>query len=569
MKRHFPILSWLPDYPKAWLKDDIVAGLTVGVMLIPQGMAYAMLAGMPPIYGLYAATIPLVIYAIFGTSRQLAVGPAALDALIVYAGVSAFAQAGSEHFISLAIALAFIQGLILVAFGIFRLGFLVNFLSRPVISGFTSAAALIIALSQLKHLLGVSLPNSKQPFVILSSAITSFSEWSWATILLGLGGIVLIKLVKKFQPKVPGALLAVGLSLLVVYLFRLDGLGVKIVGKVPEGLPEFALPHLSLEVLSDLLPLAFTLALIAFMEAISVAKAIQAKHRNYTIDPNQELIALGMSNVLGSLFQSFSVTGGLSRTAVNNQAGAKTGLAAIISATLIALTLLFLTPVFYYLPRAILASIIMVAVLGLMDFSFPKLLLRTDKRDLLMLLVTFLSTLFLGIANGIAVGILLSIVMVIFRSAKPHMAQLGRIKNSSYYRNIDRFKEAEIFDDVLIVRCDAQLFFANAIYFRDQVLSWAEPRSVLKRVIIDAQPINNIDSSAMHVLNELTQHFAEHNIQVSFAGVKGPVRDQFHKAKFDQTNSNVEFYMNVHEAVENHFELMEKPPQAYVRQAND
>ncbi len=390
-------------------------------MLIPQGMAYAMLAGLPPIYGFYAALMPLIIYAIFGTSRQLAVGPVAMDSLLVLSDVGAFAAVGSEHFIEVALLLALIEGFILLMLGVLRMGFLVNFL----ISGFTSAASLIIGLNQLKHILGISLPSSNHLHTILLSAFQGVSEWNWISIALGIGGIILIKSLKKVNNKIPAALVIVVVSIVAAYVFNLDVQGVKIVGVIPTGLPSFHVPNIDLELIPKLIPIGLTLTLVAFLEAISVAKAVHSKHRDYKIDPNQELKALGLSNIIGSLFQSFSVMGGFSRTAVNDQSGAKTGLASIINALLIAFTLLFLTPLFYYLPNAILASIIMVAVSGLFDFKEAIRLWKTERRYLLMLIITFVATLSLGIANGIGLGVVMSLMLVTYKSAYPHMAKLG------------------------------------------------------------------------------------------------------------------------------------------------
>ena len=347
MKKYLPILTWISTYKKAWLSNDIAAGLTIGVMLVPQGMAYAMIAGLPPVYGLYAAMVPQVIYAIFGTSRQLAVGPVAMDSLLVAAAVTMIAEVGTDQYIVLAILLAFMMGSVQLLLGLFRMGFLVNFLSKPVISGFTSAAALIIGLNQLKHLLGVDIARSNYIHTILYDAYQQWSSINIIALAIGIGGILVLKNVKRLHKAIPGALVVVILGILVVQFLALDQSGVKIVGLVPEGLPEFAVPNLGSAHFNKLIPAALTLALIAFMEAVSVAKAIQAKHKGeYEIDANQELIGLGMGNVVGSFFGSFPTTGGFSRSAVNDQAGAKTNLAAIISAALIALTLLFLTPLF-------------------------------------------------------------------------------------------------------------------------------------------------------------------------------------------------------------------------------
>ncbi len=465
MSKYFPVSEWLPDYKKTDLKGDLSAGLTVGVMLIPQGMAYSMLAGLPPIYGLYAATIPLILYAMFGTSRQLAVGPVAMVALLIATGVSELAVAGSQEYIVYAITLALMVGMIQLTMGVFRLGFLVNFLSHPVISGFTSAAALIIGLSQLKHLLGVEIPRSHFIHEIINNAFMQSDKIHIPTLVLGLSGIILILGLKKIKKSIPGSLFAVIFGIIAVSLFNLDSSGVAIVREVPEGFPSPSIPAYSIMSMKELLPIALTISLVGFMESIAVAKAIQSKHKNYEVDSNQELIGLGLANIGGAFFQSFPVTGGFSRTAVNDQAGARTGLASIISASLIILTLLFLTPLFYYLPKAILASVIMVAVVGLIDIKEAKHLWKTDRRDFTMMTVAFIATLTLGIEQGIALGVILSLAFIIYKSAYPHIAQLGMIKGTGEYMNIARFQDAIQREDVLIVRYDAQLFFANTAFF--------------------------------------------------------------------------------------------------------
>ena len=405
LKSVFPILDWLPNYKKAWLKGDIVAGLTVGVMLIPQGIAYALIAGLPPIYGLYTAMIPQIVYAIFGTSRQLAVGPAAMDSLIIAAGVATLAQIGTDQFIEFAILLALMMGVLQIVFGMFRLGFLVNFLSKPVISGFTSAAALIIGLNQLNNLLGVDIERNNRLQDLLSEVIRHINEIHWITSVIGVLSIITIIIIKKYAKRIPASLVVVIISIVVVKFFHLGNMGVAIIGEIPQGLPEFRIPHFNKQILTDLLPIAFTLSLIAFLEAISIAKAVETKHTEYKVVPNQELIALGLGNFIGSFFQTFPATAGFSRTAINDQAEAKTPLSALISAFLVALTLLFLTPVFYYLPKTVLAAVIMVAVFGLLDFNFPKQLLKYSKRDLAILFATLITTATVGIKEGILVGV--------------------------------------------------------------------------------------------------------------------------------------------------------------------
>ncbi|MEO1713794.1 MAG: sulfate permease, partial [Bacteroidota bacterium] len=454
-------MQWLRGYQTAWLKGDISAGLTVGVMLIPQGMAYAMIAGLPPIYGLYAGTFPLLIYAILGTSRQLAVGPVAMVSLLTAASIGAIAEGGTETYITLAITLAFLVGVIQWLLGLFRMGFLVNFLSFPVISGFTSAAALIIGLSQLKHLLGIPLARTHHIHQILMEAVKRFDEINGIAVLIGLLGILLVMSIKRLNRSIPGPLLAVVFGTLAVWGFDLIRYEVPIVGSVPEGLPAFGIPQINAETIRTLFMAALAISLVGFMQSIAVAKAIQSKHKNYKVVANQELIALGLSNVVGSFFQSFPVTGGFSRTAVADQVGAKTGVASLISAALIVLTLLFLTPLFYYLPKAILASIIMVAVFGLIDIKAPIRLWSTDRTDFWMLIITFVGTLSLGVEMGIGLGIFLSLAVIIIQSARPHVAILGKVPGKRFYRNVDRFDQVEERGDLLIIRFDAQIYFAN------------------------------------------------------------------------------------------------------------
>ncbi len=533
LKRFFPILEWMPAYKKQWLPGDLSAGLTVGIMLIPQGMAYAMIAGLPPVFGLYAALIPQVVYALMGTSRQLAVGPVAMDSLLVASGLGALSLSGIEEYISMAIFLALFMGGLQLVFGLLRMGFLVNFLSRPVISGFTSAAAIIIGLSQLKHLLGTDIEGSNQIHILLSNAAATLGDTNLITLGIGLGAIVLIKGLKKVNPRIPGALVAVILGAVVVYFLGLFNSGVRIVGDVPGGLPALTIPTLEVSRVSELFPIALTLALIAFMEAISVAKAVEEKRGENRVDANQELVALGASNIVGSLFQSYPTTGGFSRTAVNDQAGAHSGLAALVSSAVVGLTLLFLTPAFYYLPNAVLASIIMVAVFGLIDLKYPRQLWKNRKDEFVLLVVTFVLTLGLGIKEGILLGVLLSLLLLVYRISKPHIAVLGKIRGTNYFRNVDRFGgDAEDSDEFLILRFDGQLFFGNKDYFREQLQKRVrEKGDSLKYIILNAEAINYIDSSAVFMLRALIEELRNEGIRFVVAGAIGPARDIFHHSR--------------------------------------
>ena len=551
MNRFLPFLNWLPNYNTQNLSGDLFAGLTVGVMLIPQGMAYAMLAGLPPIYGLYASIWPLIVYGLLGTSRQLAVGPVAMVSLLIATGVGKLAETGTETYIELAIILALIAGLLQWLMGVFRLGFLVNFLSHPVISGFTSAAALIIGISQLKHLLGVSIPRSHSIFETIGAAVEAAPNTNMTALAIGIGAIFILLIIKRLKVPIPGPLVVVVLGVTLVWLLRLDNLGVAIVGDVPGGLPSINSPTFDFNTWKELFPIALTISLIGFMESIAVAKAVQAKHRDYKVIPNQELIALGTANIIGSFFQAFPTTGGFSRTAVNDQAGAKTGLASIFSAILISLTLLFLTPLFYYLPNAILASIIMVAVFGLIDWKEVVYLFKTDRSDLFMLLITFVCTLLIGIEQGILIGVALSMGAIVYRTTKPHTAVLGRIPGITFYKNIDRFDHLEQRKDILIFRFDAMLYFANTTYFMDTIESLVEDAGpALKLFILDADSINRVDSSALHTLRHLHEYLRAKNIELYLVGVKGPVRDRLRKDGLINDLGENRFFLLIQHAVD-------------------
>ncbi len=551
-KRYLPVLQWLPSYKRAYLTGDISAGITVGILLIPQGMAYAMIAGLPPVFGLYASLVPQFIYALMGTSRQLAVGPVAMDSLLVASGLGALALSGIDEYISMAIFLALFMGVIQLVLGLLRMGFLVNFLSRPVISGFTSAAAIIIGLSQLKHLLGIEIQGSNRVHILLKNTYNMLSETNWVALGMGVAAIILLKSLKKVKGRFPGALMVVVLGILIVYFLGLEGQGVKIVGTVPGGLPELILPRVQPARIAELLPIALTLALIAFMEAISVAKAVEERHADYQVNSNQELIALGVSNIMGSFFQSYPTTGGFSRTAVNDEAGARTGMASIISALVVGLTLLFLTPLFYFLPNAILAAIIMVAVFGLIDLKYPLELLKNRKDEFFLLVGTFLITLMAGIREGILLGVLVSLLLLVYRISKPHIAVLGRIRGTQYFKNVDRFSEdIEVFNNILILRFDGQLYFGNKDYFKQELnKSIIQKGDSLRYVILNAEAITYADSSAVQLLKRLVDDLQAKDITLMVAGAIGPLRDILYSSGLINQLGKEQLFVSTAEAYE-------------------
>lgn len=544
-----PFVESLRGYNRDDFKKDLTAGVVVGVLLVPQGMAYALLAGLPPVYGLYASLFPTALYTIFGSSRQLSVGPVAMSSLLVLAGVGALAEPGSGKFISLAIASALFVGIVQVAFGAFKLGFLVNFLSHPVIKGFTAAAALIIAGSQLTYLLGIPLPRSNHIDVLLASALEQWQQVHLPTLAIGGGAILFMIILHAIRKAIPAALIAVIISTAVVAIFGLSGLGVETVGQVPRGLPAFTVPRFTYGDMRALTSLVFLLTFVSMIESIAIAKAVEGQSR-HRLNPNSELIALGMSKILGAFFQAYPTTGSFSRTAVNARNGARTGVSSLVTAGLVALTLLFLTPVFNALPKAVLAAIIITAVAGLIDFRTAQRLWHTHRADFYMMLATFVATLYLGIIEGVLAGVILSLVLMIYRSTKPHVTELGRIPGSNYYRNVTRFPDALVSPETLIVRFDAPLFFGNANYFRDAMEQFIEEKgSSLKRIVLDASAIYDIDSSGANTLLEVVQNARTQGITVLLSGATGPLRDRLYKADLISAIGVENQFLGVHEAV--------------------
>jgi sulfate permease, SulP family len=549
LARIVPLFGALKGYGRAEARGDLVAGLTTAVMLIPQGMGYAMLAGLPPIYGLYAALLPLVVYGLFGTSRQLAVGPVAMVSLLVAAGVSAIAPAGSESFIAYAILLAAMVGVLQLAMGLGRLGFLVNFLSHPVISGFTSAAALIIGFSQLGHVLGLELSRSQSVAVIAYEAASRLGEAHGMTLAIGGGAVAVLVLLKKVAPTFPAALTVVALSSIGVWALGLQEQGVKIVGAVPDGLPTPSLPLFDAAAIRELFPIALAIALVGFMESIAVAKRY-ARENRYEVDANRELVGLGLANLAGSVTQAFPVTGGFSRTAVNAQAGARTGLATIITAGAVGLTLLFLTPLFYYLPKAVLAAIIIAAVFSLIDVAEVKHLWQVKRTDLVMLLVTFAATLALGIEEGILVGVGASLAVLVFKTTRPHVALLGRVRGSDEYRNVENFPDAETHDEILAIRLDAQIYFGNVNFLKEALDAAEKTRPApVEFVVLDASGINQIDASGDAAFREILSGYRERGIELLLATVKGPVRAVLERSGFLDELGRDHLFLRVHDAV--------------------
>jgi sulfate permease, SulP family len=516
-------LGWLIRYKKADLPPDVLAGLMVAVMLVPQGMAYAMLAGLSPVVGLYASVLPLISYALLGSSRQLAVGPVAMISLLVFASCSSLATPGSSEYVSIVLVLTLMVGVFQLAAGLIRLGFLINFFSHAVISGFTSAAAIIIALSQMKHILGISLGNEQFVFVLLADIIRNAGKTNIPTLTVGLVCLTGLYFFRQRYPRFPCAMLCVVIGTLAAY-FGLAEYGLKILGHVPRGLPPFTLPQFSRELAQTLLPGALAIVFVGFMESISVAKYIAAKS-GYKVDPDRELMGLGAANLASAFFSGYPVTGGLSRTAVNHQAGARTQFAAVITAVTILLILVALTPLFYYLPNAVLGAIIVAAVSGLVDYKEAIHLFRLKKADGWMFLVTFISSLTIGLDQGLLIGMVFSLVLFIWKSAYPHTAELGYLENEGVFRNIKRYPQVKIYPEILILRVDASLYFANMKFLEDRIAKDLAGRPQIKEIIMDLSGVNDIDAVSIDALEKLMEAYGHQGIRFSFASMKGPVRD--------------------------------------------
>ena len=550
IKKLIPILEWLPNYNTSLFKGDLFAGITVGIILIPQGIAYALIAGLPPIYGLYCALVPQVMYAIFGSSRQVAIGPVAMDSLIVATGVSTLALVGTESYISIAILLALMVGTIQLIMGIFNLGFIVNFLSKPVITGFTSAVALIIGFNQFRNLLGLDFAQSDQIQIILQGIWFELGNFNYHTTIIGLISMIIIIIARRINKKIPNALIVVILGVLLMKYFGNIFINVSIVKDIPSGLPKFGIPEFDLDLIRNLLPIALTLVMVGYLETISIGKSLEAKQDEYRIRPNQELIALGISNMVGSLFKAYPSASSFSRSAINYESGAKTGMAALISVVMVLITLLFLMPLFYYLPKTVLSAIIIVAVFGLVNFKEANFLWKANQLDFCLMLATFIATLFLGIEFGITIGVGLSLVVLIFRTSRPYVVELGKVPNSNFYKNKERFEEVILDEDVLVFRFDAQLFYANASYFRDRLEQMMDRKgSALKLIVLDAESINRVDSTGVEMLKERILFCQKKGIIFYLAGVKGPVRDDLFRSGILEIIGLDHFFMRANQAV--------------------
>lgn len=544
------IIRWLRDYSHKDFRGDLTGGITVGIILVPQAMAYAVLAGLPPVYGLYASVIPLMIYPLFGTSRHLAVGIVTIDMLVVAAGIGTIADPGTEQYIYLVILTGLMAGLIQISMSIARLGFIVNLISKPVILGFTAAASIIIAFSQLGSLLGIETVQSQHIYTIIGQMIDRISAFDPVTASIGVGSVVIMLVLKQVHFRVPEAIVIVVGSGLVIWILGLKSADIELVGAIPRGLPSPDIPGASFEEIRRLLPAAITISLIQFMNITSLGRSFASRHQ-YTISPNRELFAIGSANLVGSFFHSVPVSGSFSRTAVNEHAGGSSPLGNVFAAMMVLATLVVLTPLLYFIPMAALAAIIIVASLSLIDIEQVRYLFRAKERDGYIAIFTFVTTLVVGIQEGILLGVGASLTAVLVRTGRPNVAILGHIRGSRFYRDLSRFPEAEEIEDILIMRVDASFSFTNAEFFKEYIIERIENEGrTVKAVIIDGMSINDLDTTAIEALEIVIENLNKLGLELHFAGLKGEVRDIMLRSGLARKLGGNHFHMTVHHAVE-------------------
>ena len=546
-----PFTEWVGEWRNGKVvRADILAGVTVALVLIPQSMAYAQLAGLPPYYGLYASFLPVAIAALFGSSRQLATGPVAVVSLLTATAIEPLAASGTGGYFAYAVLLALMVGLIQFTLGFVRLGMMVDFLSHPVVVGFTNAAAIIIATSQLGKIFGVSVERTEHHYeMVWDTLMTGVGQMHWPTFAIAVFSLALMVALKKYLPKVPNVLVGVVAATLVSWYFGFEARGGSVVGVVPQGLPSFEMPTFSLAAVQQLSGVAIAIALIGFMEAISIAKAMAASTRQ-RLDADQELIGQGLSNVVASLFQSYAVSGSFSRSAVNFEAKAVTGFSSIVTSLLVGLTLLFLTPLFYHLPQPTLAAVIILAVAGLVKIKPFRNMWRVQRHDAAVALITFAVTLFYAphLENGILTGVLLSLGLYVYRTMRPSISILARHSDGTFRDAIVHI--LKVCPKISIVCFRGPLFFANTGYFQAQILERVASHPELRFIIVDAVAINEIDATGEEMLHQLARDLVGLNIEFLFTRVPTPVMDTFKRSGFANPEWDDHFFRNRNDALE-------------------
>ncbi|HKL70596.1 SulP family inorganic anion transporter [Salibaculum sp.] len=553
LSRYLPILTWGRAYDRNALSNDLIAAVIVTIMLIPQSLAYALLAGLPPEAGIYASIVPIMLYSVFGTSRALAVGPVAVVSLMTAAAIGEVAQQGTAGYATAALTLAGLSGAMLLTLGVLRLGFLANFLSHPVIAGFITASGILIATSQLSSVLGIDASGHTLPH-LLESLFHNLSQINWITLAIGTAATGFLFWVRKglkplllnagLGPRLAdiltkaGPVAAVVVTTLLAGVFRLDTAGVQIVGAVPQALPPFTLPDTSWDLIRALFMPALLISIIGFVESISVAQTLAAKKRQ-RIDPNQELIGLGAANLGAAFTGGYPVTGGFARSVVNFDAGAETPAAGAFTAIGLAIAAVALTPLIYFLPKATLAATIIVAVLSLVDLSILKRAWTYSRADFAAVLATILLTLGFGVETGVSAGVILSIALHLYKTSKPHVAEVGLVAGTEHFRNIRRH-QVETHPRVITLRVDESLYFANARFLEDYLYDRVAEDCGLSDVILQCTAINEVDMSALESLEAINTRLKDLGIRLHLSEVKGPVMDRLRRSHFlDELGGNV------------------------------
>ena len=560
LAKYLPILVWGRTYNRSTLSNDLLAAVIVTIMLTPQSLAYALLAGLPPQMGLYASMLPIILYAIFGTSRALAVGPVAVISLLTAAAIGRIAVPGSAEYILAAITLAFLSGLILLALGLFRLGFLANFLSHPVIAGFITATGIIIAASQLKHIFGIAAHGHTLPDLV-GSLVHNLSQANVITTLIGVltigfllwtrNGLLSLLIGLGVARRIAGVIAKTGpvaaiiTTTLIVWWLDLNALGVQVVGDIPRGLPPLTLPSFSIDMWGTIMGAAILISVIGFVESVSVAHTLAAKKRQ-RIDPDQELIGLGAANLAASFTGGFPVTGGFSRSIVNYDAGSNTPASGAYTAIGLAGVSLFLTPLIYNLPKATLAATIIVAVLSLVNFSVLKKSWYYSKADFAAVSATMCITLLMGVELGITAGVSISILIHLYRTSRPHMAVVGQVPKTEHYRNVLRH-DVLTSPAILTIRVDESLYFANARFLEDRIYQEVAKKPELQHVVLMCSAVNIIDMSALESLEAINERLKATGVTFHFSEVKGPVMDRLNKTGFLDILSG-EVFLSQHQA---------------------
>lgn len=548
-QRLFPFIGWLPQVNGQTLKADLVAGLTVALVAIPQSLAYAQLAGVPPYYGLYASFLPVIIGALYGSSPALSTGPVAMTSLLTAASVMTLAKFGTEQFYAYVILMALLSGLFQIGLGVARMGVLINFLSYPVLRGFINAAAIIIALAQLPAMLGLKLEHSPHFLMDVLRVVEHAAQTHLPSLAFGVGALVLLLLFKKFTPRLPGVLLVVIITTYISFQTGFEAGGGVVVGLIPQGLPSLSMPPFDLAASMQMLPAAFVIAIISFMEAMSSSKIIAIKTRTKW-DENRELIGQGLAKIAAAFSQGMPVSGSFSRSALNLATGARTGLASVFSAAVVLITLFFFTPLLHHLPKPVLAAIIMMAVFSLIDVQTIREAWQANRQDGLAAVVTFVATLAFApnIQNGIVTGILLSLVLFLFRTMRPAVVLLG-VDDQGMLRSAKRYNLPKLHPQITAIRFDGQLYFANVSYFEESILYLVSSDPDLKHILVVGDGINGLDASGVEMLKNLLERLEQNQVGFSFCNLKSSVLSVLQRTGLLSQIGEQNVYPTVHVAV--------------------